>query len=226
MDVSADNKAFMHVRKHYIESFTLWNKILESVTIMNLEQVKTDLKNVLIDYFKNVQFPRNGIFVVGCSTSEIVGDWKGTNSRLDIGRAVIDTVYPFLRMRHIHLAVQGCEHINRALLVEESVAERNNLEIVSVVPAIHAGGGTQVAAYERFERPVEVEHISAFGGIDIGGTDIGMHVKFVQIPVRTAHRQVGHAGVVTLSSRPKLVGGQRAQYSFTDNNLREFVLKR
>ncbi|GKT04613.1 hypothetical protein OKN36_21490 [Furfurilactobacillus sp. OKN36] len=59
----------------------------------------------------------------------------------------------------------------------------------------------------------------AAGGLDLGGTEIGMHVKFVQIPVRLAHREVGEARVVGLSSRPKLIGGERAQYSFTTTNL-------
>ena len=51
--------------------------------------------------------------------------------------------------------------------------------------------GPKVAAYEEMNDPVEVEHIVADGGIDIGGTDIGMHVKFVQVPVRLKHHTIG-----------------------------------
>ncbi|KRM43730.1 TIGR01440 family protein [Lentilactobacillus parafarraginis] len=190
-----------------------------------LSTIKNDLSDVLTEYFDRVSFPKNGIFVVGCSTSEISGDWKGTNSRLDVGKAVVETLEDFLLPRGIHIAIQGCEHINRALLVEREVAEQHNLEIVSVVPAIHAGGGTQVAAYQRMTDPVEVEHITAFGGIDIGGTEIGMHVKFVQLPVRMNHRKVGAANVVALASRPKLIGGQRARYDFTEENLKDYTLE-
>ncbi len=191
---------------------------------MDLATIKQDLTAVLTEYFDKVTFPKDGIFVVGCSTSEISGDWKGTHSRLDIGTAVIETLEDFLLPRGLHMAIQGCEHINRALLVERDVAEKHQLEIVSVVPAIHAGGGTQVAAYQRMTDPVEVEHITTFGGIDIGGTEIGMHVKFVQIPVRMQHRQVGAANVVALSSRPKLIGGQRARYDFTAANTEDYSL--
>lgn len=193
---------------------------------MTLATIRQDLSDVLTEYFDKVTFPKNGIFVVGCSTSEISGNWKGTDSRLDVGTAVVETLMDFLPPRGIHMAIQGCEHINRALLVERSVAEKHDLEIVSVVPAIHAGGGTQVAAYQRMTDPVEVEHITAFGGIDIGGTEIGMHVKFVQIPIRLNHRKVGAANVVCLSSRPKLIGGQRAQYTFSEKNTQDQLLER
>lgn len=189
--------------------------------ILNNEQIKQELSEVLEDYFNKVTLPAGSVFVVGCSTSEILGSWKGTGSSLAVGKAVVETVQSFLKPRKLNLAVQGCEHINRALLLEQQVAESHNFEQVSVVPAMHAGGGTQVAAYQNFENPVEVEHIVAAGGIDIGGTEIGMHVKFVQIPVRLEKRDVGGARVVGLSSRPKLIGGQRAQYEFTEKNLQD-----
>lgn len=188
---------------------------------MEIETVKKDLEAVLTDYFAKVDLKKGAIFVLGSSTSEVRGEWKGTESSLDVGEAIIETVLSFLKPRGINLAVQGCEHINRALLIERPVADQKNLEIVSVKPAIHAGGGTQVAAYQAMSDPVEVEHIVADGGIDIGGTDIGMHVKYVQIPVRLAHRDVGAARVVGLSSRPKLIGGERARYTFTDDNLKD-----
>ncbi|MGV0167446.1 TIGR01440 family protein [Furfurilactobacillus sp. WILCCON 0119] len=188
---------------------------------MNLLMIRQQLERTLSDYFETVQLPEGSIFVLGCSTSEICGRWKGTESSLVVGETVIKTLQPFLNKRHINLAVQGCEHINRALLVEQTVAKQNGLEIVSVKPAMYAGGGAQVAAYRHFKNPVEVEHVVAAGGLDLGGTEIGMHVKFVQIPVRLAHREVGEARAVGLSSRPKLIGGERAQYSFTTTNLVE-----
>ncbi|MFD1126061.1 TIGR01440 family protein [Lentilactobacillus raoultii] len=184
----------------------------------NLKIIQENTENVLTDYFDIVKFPQNSIFVLGCSTSEVSGEWMGTHPSLNIGRIIIETLENFLMPRHINLAVQGCQHINRALLVERTVAENNNLEVVSVVPAMHAGGGAQVVAYKKMSDPVEVEHVSAFGGMDIGGTEIGMHVKFVQIPVQTTHHHIGAANVVSLYSRPKLIGGPRAMYQFTEDN--------
>lgn len=188
--------------------------------MIDLAKIKEDLSAVLTDYLNNDKFELKpgSLFVVGCSTSMIRGEWMGTDSALSIGETVYDTLQTFLKPRQIDLAIQGCEHINRALLVEREVAEKHGFEIVSVCPSMHAGGGTQVAAYEKMNDPVEVEHIVAQGGIDIGGTDIGMHVKFVQVPVRLQHRKVGAANVTGLYTRPKLIGGHRALYTFTDEN--------
>ena len=76
----------------------------------------------------------------------------------------------------------------------------------------------QIAAFEAFDNPVEVEHITAKAGMDIGDTSIGMHVKFVQIPVRTSVTEIGKAHVTFLRSRPKLIGGQRAKYTWDPFN--------
>lgn len=118
----------------------------------------------------------------------------------------------------ISLAVQGCEHINRALAVEREVAQAHGWEIVKVVPALHAGGAAQIAAFEQLKDPVEIEHITAQAGMDIGDTAIGMHVKFVQVPVRTKIAAIGAAHTTYLRSRPKLIGGQRAQYEWRDQD--------
>jgi len=60
--------------------------------------------------------------------------------------------------------------------------------------------------------PVEVEFIRADAGLDIGDTAIGMHIKHVQVPIRPVLREIGQAHVTALASRPKLIGGARAQY--------------
>ena len=57
-----------------------------------------------------------------------------------------------------------------------------------------------------------VEKIVPKAGLDIGDTSIGMHVKFVQIPVRLSIKEIGNAHLTALTSRPKLIGGSRAVY--------------
>ena len=99
------------------------------------------------------------------------------------------------------------------MVVERSVAISHDFEIVSVIPALHAGGAMSVAAYNKMQDPVVIEHIIADAGIDIGDTEIGMHVKFVQVPLRLEEKYIGKARVTALKSRPKLIGGQRALYN-------------
>ncbi|MNF05122.1 hypothetical protein D3C80_2047850 [compost metagenome] len=85
-------------------------------------------------------------------------------------------------------------------------------EIVSVIPKLNAGGACAVAAYRSFKEPVVVEHIAAKAGMDVGDTSIGMHIQHVQIPLKPSIAEIGKAHVCLLSSRPKLIGGERACY--------------
>ncbi|PCS00383.1 hypothetical protein RT41_GL001270 [Lactococcus fujiensis JCM 16395] len=162
---------------------------------------------------EQAQIKAGQIFVLGLSSSEVNGGRIGKASSAEIGEVIVGTIYKTLKAKGIYLAVQGCEHLNRALLVEEELAEKKDYDVVSVIPQLHAGGSGQVAAYKLFDRPVEIEHVTAFAGLDIGDTAIGMHVKHVQIPIRPVLKELGGAHVTALKSRPKLIGGERAKYS-------------
>ena len=181
---------------------------------VDLETVHKLVETGLVEYLDQTHLRAGDLFVLGLSTSEVRGGMIGHDSSIEIGRTIVKTIIDVLKPRGIHLAVQGCQHLNRALVVEREVARDRGYEEVYVYPQIHAGGAGQIAAFENFEDPVEVEHVVAEGGMDIGDTAIGMHVKFVQIPVRTSVKEVGAAHVTYLSSRPKYVGGPRAKYSW------------
>lgn len=183
--------------------------------IVETEQLKDQLTRALTDYFEQVDLPKNSLFVLGASSSEVVGEWMGQATNAEVGTVIIETLVPILAEHHLLLAVQGCQHINRALLMERTTADRLGYDEVSVIPQLHAGGAAQVAAYQQFSDPVEVEHIVARGGMDIGDTQIGMHVKFVQIPIKTTVSSIGQAHVTLMASRPKLIGGARAAYADT-----------
>ncbi|MFC4651352.1 TIGR01440 family protein [Lactococcus nasutitermitis] len=180
---------------------------------MDLQKIKSDTQIIIDDVITQSGIKAGQIFVLGLSSSEVNGGIIGKNSSAEIGETIVGVIYQTLHDKGIYLAVQACEHLNRALLVEAELAEKKDLEVVSVVPQLHAGGSGQVAAYQLFENPVEVEHITAFAGLDIGDTSIGMHVKHVQIPIRPSLRELGGAHVTALKSRPKLIGGERARYA-------------
>ena len=151
---------------------------------------------------------RGAIFVLGLSSSEVAGGTIGKAS----SQRIVKTILEVLEPKGIYLAVQGCEHLNRALVVERELAMAKDLEIVNVLPTLHAGGSGQLAAFDYMKDPVEVEEIVAQAGIDIGDTSIGMHVKRVQVPLRPITSELGGAHVTALASRPKLIGGARAEY--------------
>ncbi|MDR0299390.1 MAG: TIGR01440 family protein [Streptococcaceae bacterium] len=179
---------------------------------MDFEKLKRDSQTIIEDVIEKSGITTGQIFVLGLSSSEVNGGLIGKASSAEIGEAIVGKIHEVLTAKGIYLAVQACEHLNRALLIEKELADKKDLEIVSVVPQLHAGGSGQVAAYKLFKNPVEVEHIVAFAGLDIGDTSIGMHVKHVQIPIRPVLRELGSAHVTALKSRPKLIGGERAKY--------------
>ena len=152
------------------------------------------------------------LLVIGCSSSEIAGVRIGKGGSLDVANAVLAGIYPYLKEKGIHLAVQCCEHLNRALIIERADAEQRGYEIVNAVPHAHAGGSFATAAYAAMEDPVAVEAIQADAGLDIGGTLIGMHLKRVAVPVRLSVDHLGQALLLCARTRPKYIGGERAQY--------------
>lgn len=77
---------------------------------------------------------------------------------------------------------------------------------------MHAGGSMGTIAYKKLTNPVVVEAIEAHGGLDIGDTFIGMHIKPVAVPVRVSVKEIGDAHLTLVRRRPKLIGGERAQY--------------
>ncbi|MCW6660899.1 TIGR01440 family protein [Aerococcaceae bacterium NML201209] len=179
-------------------------------------ELETQLTQIVEEILVQAQLAAGDIFVLGCSTSEVVGGSIGKHSNAEIGVRIVKTIKYLLDERGIYLAVQGCEHLNRALVVEKKVAQMYRLECVNVVPTLQAGGACSVAAFQLFETPVEVEFICAQAGIDIGDTAIGMHIQHVQVPVRPTVRTLGHAHVTALRSRPKYIGGPRASYTSCD----------
>jgi uncharacterized protein (TIGR01440 family) len=179
---------------------------------MNEQKIEQQIITGLTEYFEQSDLTKESIFVLGCSSSEVLGGKIGKQSSKEVGQLIVSTVHTLLENKGVYLAVQACEHLNRALVVEKRLAQQRNLEIVSVVPALHAGGAAALAAYERFKEPVMVEKITAEGGMDIGDTAIGMHVKHVQVPVRTTIKEIGYAHTTYLKTRPKLIGGSRALY--------------
>lgn len=180
--------------------------------MVDIEIVRAQVRENIRFLVEVAEAKTGDVCVLGCSSSEIAGGIIGKASSPEIGVAVVETLLEELSQHGIFLAVQCCEHLNRALVVEAEVAIRLQLEEVSVVPAIHAGGSCAVAAYQRMKNPVLVEHITAKMGIDIGDTSIGMHIRHVQVPVRVPNKEIGGAHVTALRSRPKYIGGPRAVY--------------
>ena len=153
---------------------------------------------------------KGSIVVIGCSTSEVVGAKIGTDSRLDVAGEIFRGLQDGAISNGVYLAVQCCEHLNRAIIIERQAVP--HAEAVNVVPQPKAGGSLATQAYGAFESPVAVEEIKADAGLDIGFTLIGMHLKKVAVPLRLENCRIGEALVLAARTRPKFIGGVRAVY--------------
>ncbi len=177
------------------------------------QELKTAAQTATRELVEIAKLQPGDLMVVGCSSSEIGGQKIGTDSNVDIADAVFSGIYEVLKEKHIYLAAQCCEHLNRALIVEEAACKACGLEAVNVVPQKKAGGSFATAAYNTFEAPVAVEELHcAKAGMDIGDTLIGMHMAKVAVPVRLSIKKIGEANLVCARVRPKFIGGERAHY--------------
>lgn len=179
------------------------------------ESITEQAKAALCELLELAKLQAGDIFVVGCSSSEIGGGKIGKASSPELAEAVFAGIYPELKARGIYLAAQCCEHLNRCIILEREAADAARLPIVNVVPKPKAGGSFATAAYRHFEKPVAVETVQAAAGMDIGGTLIGMHLRAVAVPVHLTQDHIGEAVLLCARTRPKFIGGARANYDET-----------
>ena len=156
---------------------------------------------------------KNGdVVVIGCSTSEVIGEKIGTSGTVEVAQQIFDGLNSIFSENGIYIAAQCCEHLNRAIIIESEKAEKLGLEKVCVVPHPRAGGSFATVAWHTMKKPAAVEEIRADAGIDIGFTLIGMHLKKVAVPLRLENNVIGEAKLNAAKTRAKYIGGERAKY--------------
>ena len=64
--------------------------------------------------------------VLGCSTSEVAGGHIGKNSVPELGDALAETMIAVCGELGLHPVFQCCEHLNRALVMEQALLDRLN----------------------------------------------------------------------------------------------------
>ena len=176
------------------------------------EEITAQARKATEELLQAAKLQAGDLFVVGCSSSEIVGERIGKGSSMEAAEAAFAGIYPLLKERGIWLVSQCCEHLNRALILEREAARQYGCEPVNVEHWAHAGGSFATVTFARLAEPVAVEHIRAAAGMDIGDTFIGMHLRDVAVPVRLSLNAIGQAHLTCARTRPKFIGGDRARY--------------
>lgn len=193
------------------QSLHIENSLAEHLDLASLEEESYLLCK---EFIEKAKLKKGQLFVVGCSTSEVLGEKIGTASSYSTAEALFRGLSRAAKEVELYLCTQCCEHLNRAIITEREAAVMHGLNsyLVNVIPKEKAGGSFSTVAYESFIEPVALEKLRADGGIDIGDTFIGMHLKEVAVPLRLSKKTLGSAHITAARVRPKFVGGSRAVY--------------
>ena len=193
------------------QSLHIENSLAEHLDLDSLEEESYLLCK---EFIEKAKLKKGQLFVVGCSTSEVLGEKIGTASSYSTAEALFRGISRAAKEAELYLCTQCCEHLNRAIITERQAALAHGLMPyrVNVIPKEKAGGSFSTVAYESFIEPVALEKLRADGGIDIGDTFIGMHLKEVAVPLRLSKKTLGSAHLTAARVRPKFVGGSRAVY--------------
>ena len=180
--------------------------------MQEMQELYEEALRAMTELCESAQIGPGDLVVVGCSTSEIQGARIGTSGTLEVARAALQGLLEPVQARGGVLAVQCCEHLNRALVLPRSAIKENRLTEVCAEPWEHAGGLHGHGL------------LPGAGGAGPGRDDRGKgragHRGYAdrhapcarggaRAPCAEDHRQ---RAPVRGQDRPALIGGERAHY--------------
>ena len=183
------------------------------MTEMTLQQeIRQTLQKAVDALVEAGQIAPGGMIVLGCSTSEVAGARIGKGSVPELGEVIAQAMLDACKAHDIDAAFQCCEHLNRAVVMEQRALRDMRLTQVRAVPQPKAGGSVPAAAWKLLEKPALAMAVQADAAIDIGDTLVGMHIRPVAVPLRIDVNHIGHANLVMAFSRLPYIGGERTKY--------------
>ena len=88
------------------------------------ETVRAQTRQAVAELLAAARMRAGDIFIIGCSSSEVVGQRIGRGSSMEAAQAVWEGAAPLLAESGLYLAAQCCEHLNRAIVVERAALRR------------------------------------------------------------------------------------------------------
>lgn len=89
-----------------------------------LQKLEQEAYEAACEILEIAKLKKGNLFVVGCSTSEVIGGMIGKSSSPETANAVFAGIYRATKEHQVYLATQCCEHLNRALIMEREAVER------------------------------------------------------------------------------------------------------
>ena len=176
------------------------------------EEIRLTLRQAVDALVEAGSIAPGGVIVLGCSTSEVAGARIGKGSVPELGEVIAQAMLDACAAHKVYAAFQCCEHLNRAIVLEQEALRAYHLTQVRAVPQPKAGGSVPAAAWKKLNQPALAISIQADAAIDVGDTLVGMHIRPVAVPLRIDAGRVGHANLVMAYSRLPYIGGSRAVY--------------
>ena len=177
-----------------------------------LEEIRLTLRQAVDALADAGHIQPGGLIVLGCSTSEVAGARIGKGSVPELGEVIARAMLEACQAHGLEAAFQCCEHLNRAVVMEQRVLKELRLTQVRAIPQPKAGGSVPAAAWKLLDQPALAMAVQADAAIDVGDTLVGMHIRPVAVPLRLDVNHVGHANLVMAYSRLPYIGGSRAVY--------------
>ena len=172
-----------------------------------LHELSSNLESALTHLFRAKEPARGDLLVLGCSTSSVIGEPLGSSSSFEIAGSLLTPLLAICKKLGVIVAIQGCEHINRTLVVPKSEVVKRDLTPINIIPELGAGGALASAYFSALgDNAIVVENLGR-------GADFGMHLRRdrVAVPV-TINCDIGHARVIGAFCRYKWAGGPRTHF--------------
>jgi uncharacterized protein (TIGR01440 family) len=87
----------------------------------DVKKWEKQLSTILQEFNEQVTLKKGDVFLIGCSTSEVIGKKIGTAGTTAVAKMIFQQLIKFQKETGVQLAFQCCEHLNRAIVVEREV---------------------------------------------------------------------------------------------------------
>ena len=103
------------------------------------ESIRETCQTAIRELLAAARLHRGDIVVIGCSSSEVLGEKIGTHSSYETAEEIHAAIAPILAEEGLWLAAQCCEHLNRAIILEREAAEKYGYDQVTSCPSPRQG---------------------------------------------------------------------------------------
>ena len=79
------------------------------------------------ELIEKAELKSGDVAVVGCSTSEVIGERIGTSGTLDVAKEIFDGLNSIFADKGIFIAAQCCEHLSEPLSLKKKKQTHSDL---------------------------------------------------------------------------------------------------